>query len=551
MKTVRCAIYTRKSSEEGLEQDFNSLDAQREACAAYILSQASEGWKLAGEQYDDGGLSGGSLQRPALQRLLEGVKLGKVDIIVVYKVDRLTRSLLDFAKLVEAFDAAGISFVSVTQSFNTTTSMGRLTLNMLLSFAQFEREVTAERIRDKIAASKARGMWMGGVPPLGYRPDGRSLAIVADHAALVRMIYDRYLALGCVRLLADELSTKGVRAPRRVTTNGKPFGGGILSRGQLYFLLKNPIYAGDIPHKGKVHPGNHAAIVNRDTWEQVQELLATNRQGRRSGARATSEALLARLIVDAAGETMATTHTAKNNVRYRYYVSRALHHKRASEGLRLPGREIEALVKETMAQLFADPWLLIARLGLEPSPALLRDMHNSCSELAVQLRSRSGGPLREMLDEVRAEHDRLEITVDCHVVTRLIGVTELESNERSIVLAAPYRLTRSGSTLRLVQSDGAQITPAPDSSLVRLITLARSWWARLADGSIDVTTLARDVGYTPSYVTRVLRLAFLSPRIVEAVLSGKQHSRLSASIARSSVELSAAWTDQEAMFLVC
>ncbi|MFN9578541.1 MAG: recombinase family protein [Novosphingobium sp.] len=205
MPVVRCAIYTRKSSEEGLEQDFNSLDAQREACAAYVLSQASEGWKQVGEQYDDGGLSGGTLQRPALLRLLDDVKLGKVDIIVVYKVDRLTRSLLDFAKLVEALDAAGVSFVSVTQSFNTTTSMGRLTLNMLLSFAQFEREVTAERIRDKIAASKARGMWMGGLPPLGYRPDGRSLAIIEEHAELVRSIYRRYLELGTVRLLADAL----------------------------------------------------------------------------------------------------------------------------------------------------------------------------------------------------------------------------------------------------------------------------------------------------------------------------------------------------------
>lgn len=227
MKAVRCAIYTRKSSEEGLEQGFNSLHAQREACAAYVLSQASEGWVLLPEVYDDGGLSGGTLERPALQRLLGDVADGKVDIIVVYKVDRLTRSLLDFAKLVEALDKAGTSFVSVTQSFNTTTSMGRLTLNMLLSFAQFEREVTAERIRDKVAASKAKGMWMGGIPPLGYRPDGRTLAIVEEHAALVREIHARYLALGNVRSVAESLAAErsgyqSVRPAQAAPSAGRP-----------------------------------------------------------------------------------------------------------------------------------------------------------------------------------------------------------------------------------------------------------------------------------------------------------------------------------------
>jgi DNA invertase Pin-like site-specific DNA recombinase len=234
VKTVRCAIYTRKSSEEGLEQAFNSLDAQREACAAYVLSQASEGWSALPDVYDDGGLSGGSLERPALQRLLADVAAGRIDIIVVYKVDRLTRSLLDFAKLVEAFDKAGTSFVSVTQSFNTTTSMGRLTLNMLLSFAQFEREVTAERIRDKIAASKAKGMWMGGTPPLGYAKNERSLKIVEEEAAFVRHLFARYLELGTVRALAEELTGQGVTSPVRTYASGRSAGGGRMTRGQLY-----------------------------------------------------------------------------------------------------------------------------------------------------------------------------------------------------------------------------------------------------------------------------------------------------------------------------
>ena len=239
MKAVRCAVYTRKSSEDGLEQDFNSLDAQREACAAYVLSQASEGWVLIGESYDDGGLSGGTLERPALQRLLGDVAAGLVDIIVIYKLDRLTRSLLDFAKLVETLDGTGTSFVSVTQSFNTTTSMGRLTLNMLLSFAQFEREVTGERIRDKIAASKAKGMWMGGIPPLGYRPQGRTLVVDAEQAELVRSIYARYLSCGNVRLLAEGLIAEGIKAPKRRTASGRAFGGAPFSRGQLYAILRN------------------------------------------------------------------------------------------------------------------------------------------------------------------------------------------------------------------------------------------------------------------------------------------------------------------------
>ena len=267
MKKVRCAIY--KSSEEGLEQDFNSLHAQREACAAYVLSQASEAWSLLPEEYDDGELSGGTLERPALQRLLGDIEAGKIDIVVVYKVDRLTRSLIDFAKLVETMDRTDVSFVSVTQSFNTTNSMGRLTLNMLLSFAQFEREVTAERIRDKIAASKAKGMWMGGVPPIGYEPDGRSLKVVENHAAFVREVFARYLELGNVRLVAGQMRENQIHAPRRILPTGREIGGGPLTRGQIYKLLANPVYLGEIHHKGQVYNGRHDAIVDRATWDRV------------------------------------------------------------------------------------------------------------------------------------------------------------------------------------------------------------------------------------------------------------------------------------------
>ena len=278
----RCAIYTRKSSEEGLEQDFNSLQAQREACEAFIKSQAGEGWRPVKTAYDDGGLSGGTLERPALQHLLADIRLGLIDVVVVYKVDRLTRSLADFAKMVEVFDAQGVSFVAVTQQFNTTTSMGRLTLNVLLSFAQFEREVTGERIRDKIAASKRKGMWMGGVVPLGYDVSEHRLVINPAEAETVRAIFQRYLELGCVRLLKAELDRSGILSKRRISRSGVESGGHSFSRGALYALLANPLYIGEIRHRKLRHPGQHQAIVERALWERTQRQLQEHRVRPRS-----------------------------------------------------------------------------------------------------------------------------------------------------------------------------------------------------------------------------------------------------------------------------
>ncbi len=265
----RCAIYTRKSSEEGLEQEFNSLAAQREACEAYIRSQQHEGWVLARNRYDDGGFSGGNLERPAAQRLLTDIRAGRIDIVVVYKVDRLTRSLADFARLVELFDAQGVSFVSVTQQFNTTSSMGRLTLNVLLSFAQFEREVTGERIRDKIAASKKKGMWMGGNVPLGYDASERTLVINPAEAETVRRVFALYREFGCVRRVKEETDRLGLRTKCSTTTNGTERGGKPFSRGHLYTLLSNPIYTGHIGHKGELHPGQQAALIDDESWSTV------------------------------------------------------------------------------------------------------------------------------------------------------------------------------------------------------------------------------------------------------------------------------------------
>ncbi len=415
MKKVRCAIYTRKSSEEGLEQDFNSLHAQREACAAYILSQASEGWSLLPGDYDDGGLSGGTLERPALQRLLADIEAGRIDIVVVYKVDRLTRSLLDFSKLVESMDKAGTSFVSVTQSFNTTNSMGRLTLNMLLSFAQFEREVTAERIRDKIAASKARGMWMGGNPPLGYRPDGRSLAVVEEHAAIVRHVFARYLALGNVRLVTEELAEQGILTPRREATTGRITGGCPFSRGQIYKLLSNPIFIGEIHHKGQVHEGKHEAVIDSETWLAVQQLIAANRQGEREGQRTRATSLLAGKLQDAVGEALVATHAVKGSVRYRYYVSRSLQH--GSDGkepatntpLRIPAKEIETAVIDTVATALDDPLALLDRLHAPLESGELRRTIAKADKLAAKVRRKDRTAIRTVVHRVTIEAKRIRV----------------------------------------------------------------------------------------------------------------------------------------------
>ena len=322
-QNVRCAIYTRKSSDEGLEQEFNSLDAQREACEAYIDSQRHAGWIALPDMYDDGGLSGGTMERPALQRLLADIKAGKVQIIVVYKVDRLTRSLADFAKIVEVLDAHGASFVSVTQQFNTTTSMGRLTLNMLLSFAQFEREIAGERIRDKIAASKAKGMWMGGNVPLGYDVKDRKLIVNEAEAATVRMIFRRYAELGSVALLKAELDRRGSSASA-AKAPAAAVGGKCFSRGALYLMLQNRLYRGEITHKGNVYPGQHEAIIDPELWQIVQDKLATNRRERSLAVGAEAPSLLAGLICDADGQRLTPTHAVKKGKRYRYYVSTAL-----------------------------------------------------------------------------------------------------------------------------------------------------------------------------------------------------------------------------------
>jgi site-specific DNA recombinase len=322
-KLARCAIYTRKSTEYNLELAFNSLDAQREACEAYIKSQAHEGWRLAPGRYDDGAFSGASLERPALQQLLADVRAGKIDIALVYKVDRLTRSLADFAKLIELFDAHGVSFVSVTQSFNTSSSMGRLTLNVLLSFAQFERELIGERVRDKVAASKRKGFWVGGPVPLGYAAVDKKILVVSAEAAAVRTIFARYLELGSVRALAQDLDRRGIRSKPRRLSSGRTVGGGRFGVGALAYLLKNRFYVGEVVYRGEVHRGEHEPILDSTLFEAAQTKLAVQAVVRRCRLRG-SPALLSGRLFDNRGNRMSPTHTNKGGVRYRYYISQAV-----------------------------------------------------------------------------------------------------------------------------------------------------------------------------------------------------------------------------------
>ena len=353
----RCAIYTRVSTDSGLEQDFNSLDNRREASEAYIKSQAHEGWKLVRDHFDDGGFSGGSMERPALQKLLGEIRARRIDVVVVYKVDRLTRSLADFAKLVDQFDAHEVSFISVTQSFNTTTSMGRLTLNMLLSFAQFEREITGERIRDKVAASKRKGIWMGGAVPLGYRVENRALHIVEEEAEFIRGLYRRYLELSSVVRLKAALDTEAALTPVRVSRSGRASGGRPFSRGHLYWILSNPIYIGRLSHKGQVHVGLHAAIVEPEVWEAIQERLQAQTVARRK-PQPDLHSFLAGKLYDDRGNRMGATYACKGSNRFRYYVSRPAlvgDAKLAGSLPRISAPEVESTVIDAVQRLLAPP----------------------------------------------------------------------------------------------------------------------------------------------------------------------------------------------------
>lgn len=501
---VRCAIYTRVSTDHGLEQDFNSLDAQYEASHAYIRSQAHAGWTLIRSKYADGGFSGGNTERPALQRLLDDVRAGRVDVIVVYKVDRLTRSLADFAKLVELFDAHQVSFVSVTQQFNTTTSMGRLTLNVLLSFAQFEREVTSERIRDKIAASKRKGLWVGGMVPLGYDSKDRQITINETEAEVVRTIFESYCKLGSLNLLMIKLRQRGIVTKQRRLKSGKTIGGIPFARGPLAYLLRNRFYIGEVVFKGETLAGEQPRIIDRSLFDAVQAKLKVQAHKNKTG-RTSSEAMLAGRIFDDRGNRMTPTHSQKNGVRYRYYISAALLQGRTEEAgtvSRISAKEIEELVKGSVRRHLGEP------SGSDDAPPPGQAAGKEDAEI-----------VRDHVVRVEVRPDRL--------VIELTSAAGVEPNAACDRIEVPWRkmsMLRRREIL-LPESVAPQaikpIRSENRSLLVASIARGRRWLDELVtDPAATVETIAAREGCSTRKVNMTISLAFLAPALVKAAIEG-------------------------------
>jgi site-specific DNA recombinase len=552
---VRCAVYTRKSSEEGLEQEFNSLQAQREACEALISSQRHEGWVCLPACYDDGGFSGATMDRPALQRLLTDITARRVDIVVVYKIDRLTRSLADFAKIVEILDARDASFVSVTQQFNTTTSMGRLTLNVLLSFAQFEREVIGERIRDKIAASKQKGMWMGGVPPLGYRVEDRRLSVIDSDAEIVRAIFGRYAELGSVRLLKEELEAQGIKSKSWTSASGRRIGDKPFSRGALYLILQNRTYLGEIVHKGQSHPGEHTPIIDQLLWDAAQAQLAGNTAERNSGTRTRQPSLLTGMLFDANGNPMTPSHAVKMGTRYRYYVSRPLITKdqtNSSAGLRIPAEEIEQLVPSRVRQWLLDPGSIYSATRLIDAStqrwlvARARELGNSWPGLPA---TRQRALLTALIERIDVGTNRIDIYIRPTGLGALLdpaaALSPNATGGETQTLSVLVKLRRCGREIRMLIGTDPFATAKPDRRLIKLLIRARRFNAALAgsDG-VPFAALAKQEGVSPSYFTRLVRLSYLAPDITRAILEGRQPRGLTADKLLVQSRLPLAWHDQ-------
>jgi len=489
VKRVRCAIYTRVSTDQGLEQDFNSLDAQYDASQAYIRSQAHAGWTLLRAKYDDGGFSGGNTDRPALQRLLEDVRAGKVDVIVVYKVDRLTRSLADFAKLVELFDAHNVSFVSVTQQFNTTTSMGRLTLNVLLSFAQFEREVTSERIRDKIAASKRKGMWVGGMAPLGYYTRDRKISVNEAEAEQVQSIFSGYLRLDSLNLLMAELRQQGIVTKVRTLKTGERVGGIPFTRGPLAYLLRNRFYIGEVVFKGEVLKGEQPAILGRALFDAVQAKLNEQVTNYETG-RVASEAMLMGRIFDDRGNRMSPTHARKGGVKYRYYLSSPLLQGAADAGSvrRVPAGEIDALVIQSVRDRLA---------------------------------------LSEPMDD-RAIVERYVARVEVQREQLVVEIAGADTAHRECALRVPWQKATRKRRREILVPEGIPpqharpIRSETRTRLVASIARGRRWLEELTSGATATAqSIAEREGCSVRKVNMTMSLAFLAPDLVKAAIDGR------------------------------
>jgi site-specific DNA recombinase len=493
-KRVRCAVYTRVSTEYGLDQEFNSLDAQHEAAEAYIRSQAHDGWTLLRTRYDDGGYSGGSTERPALQRLLADIRDRKIDIVVVYKVDRLTRSLADFAKLVELFDAHGVSFVSVTQQFNTTTSMGRLTLNVLLSFAQFEREVTSERIRDKIGASKRKGLWVGGMVPLGYVSRDKKLVIEEDEAERVRTIFRRYLELGSIGLLLADLREREIVTKVRHLSDGRTVGGIPFTRGPLAYLLRNRFYIGEVVFKGQICPAEHTSILDRELFEAVQRKLADQHNGYRA-ATASPEALLMSRIFDDRGNRMSPSHSRKGAIRHYYYVSSAvIHGQREAAGsvTRVPAAKIEAIIVGAVRRHIGHDAPVD---NIELITTYVRHIEVRPTEIAISL-------------------PRQDDATD-------------DGNDTPFVLTVPWSKTPHRRHRDVIAPEGsspAEVLPIRSDTRAKLVTAiarGRQWLSEIEAGAATIDGIASRQACSKRHVSMTISLAFLAPRLVKAAVEGR------------------------------
>lgn len=527
----RCAIYTRKSTEEGLDQDFNSLDAQREACAAFILSQAGEGWELVDEHYDDGGWSGGKMERPALQQLLADIKSGKVDIIVVYKVDRLTRSLADFAKIVEILDNHEASFVSVTQAFNTTNSMGRLTLNVLLSFAQFEREVTGERIRDKIAASKKKGMWMGGAIPHGFRVEDRKLLENEIEAAEVRYIFGRYLELRSIPALVDDLATRGIRTRKRIQKSGRTIGGVCFGRGPLALLLKNPVYIGKIRHKDKIYEGEHHALIEPELFERVQETLAKNNRQKMAGYNCKVPSLLAGMLNDPEGRPMSPVRGQKGSKVYCYYVTRFASGERKQDPWRAPAGDLDLLVINAVVEQLSrasgsehkcrEDWTTV-RDQMKPH---IQDLKNGST-------AQKKGALLDLNCSVQLNRDSIKMSLHS------------DAGEQAIHIEKPAELVRRGHELKLIdQSVVSTDKTIADPVLLRLV--AQGFAARNLLIQGEEQSLVD--GLSQRHLARLACLSLLAPDIIQSIIDGSQPNTLTGRQLLRRGDLPLCWLKQRKM----
>lgn len=523
-KAIRCAIYTRKSSEEGLEQDFNSLDAQREACEAYIKSQMHEGWVLLDKQYNDGGYSGGTMERPAFKELLKDIENDKIDIVVVYKVDRLTRSLMDFSKIIDVFDRHETSFVSITQQFNTTTSMGRLTLNILLSFAQFEREVTGERIRDKIAASKKKGMWMGGKVPLGYLKEDKKLVVHNEDAQKVQMLFDKYLDLKSVPKLMQYLKENEIK-----TKTDKYF-----SKGQLYHLLANKIYIGKITHKDKVYEGEHKAIISDETFEKVQKLLHENKVDKICGIKCSSNSLLAGLIYDDLGNRMTPSHSNNHGRRYRYYISTALKNNKETGSIsKISAGEVEKFVIETTKEFLQDKkqiQKIISEYKISKQNKLIYTAQNIQDYSEPKL-------IRAIINKIVISKNLIEITYNEASIKKVLNalannqeIVIPDKNEEltPIVISKDIKITQPSRNDNILILNAKEYdTPEPNPYLVNAIVKSFYYHKQIQAGK-TIEDLQIEEGLKDSkYIRNILNLKYISPELTEQILNGTQPQELS------------------------